>query len=157
MDGSFLSVTGIGCAERSSQKRSLDVAESAKCAHLAAAFTRRVRERETASGTSGIELHRIAFAQRKTAWATSPLESPRTRGSSGEDQTPKRDRPQHGCRGQRVASRQVLKGTKPQERRPVKRRRSACDSATKLIGASSRGAEGEIGPAMSGSSWADGG
>jgi hypothetical protein len=43
-----------------------------------------------------IELRRIVFARRKTAWATSPLERPRTRESSDEEQTPKRDRAEHG-------------------------------------------------------------
>jgi len=76
------------------------------------------------------ELRRIVFVQRKTAWATLPLEGPRTRGSSGQEKTPKRDRAEHGSSAQRVADRQALKGNKPHERRPVIRRRSACGSAT---------------------------
>jgi len=100
-----------------------------------------------------IELHRIVFVKRTTAWATSTLECPRTRGSSNEEQTPKRDRAEHGSSVQRVAGQWALKGTKPQERRPINTAHSACDSATD-IKRRSRGAEGEIGPTMPGSSWA---
>jgi len=68
-------------------------------------------------------------------------------------ETPQRDRAEHGSPAQRVAGRWALKGTKPQERRPIKRRRSACDSAT-IAQKRSRDAEGEIGPMVPGSSWA---
>jgi len=67
---------------------------------------------------SVIELHRIAFAERKTARATKGSRTVRGRAGRETIRTPKRDRPQHGCYGQRVASWQALKGKKPQERRP---------------------------------------
>jgi len=78
--------------------------------------------------------HRIRIAKNRKG--DERLSSgPRTRGSRGEEETPKRDRPQHGCYGQRVASWQALKGPKPQERRRGHTTLSACSSATKLIGA----------------------
>jgi hypothetical protein len=52
-----------------------------------------------------IELHRIVFARRKTAGATSTLElTPRTRVEQRR-KTPKRDRLELGRSGQRIAGR----------------------------------------------------
>jgi hypothetical protein len=65
--------------------------------------------------------HRIRKAENRTG-DRSCLADPRTRGRAALEKTPKRDCAEHGCSGQRVAGRQALKGTKPQERRLVKRR-----------------------------------
>jgi hypothetical protein len=120
---------------------------------VSTSFSRRVhaaRFRGAQPQTTGpdIELHRIVFARRKTAGATSPLElTPRTRVEQRR-KTPKRDRPEPGRSGQRIARRQALKGTKTSREAPGHSTCDACDSATFIK--SSRGGLHEIGPVMSG-------
>jgi len=60
-----------------------------------------------------IELHRIAFARRKTARAGAPRsKASARRGRAMARETPKRDRPDRGRSGQRVSGQGALKGTK---------------------------------------------
>jgi hypothetical protein len=66
-----------------------------------------------------VEHNRIASEKRKTARAPLECEEPWTRGSHAVEQTPKRDRPEAWQPRAAQRGRQVLKGTKPQERRPI--------------------------------------
>jgi hypothetical protein len=82
------------------------------------AFTSRAKPQTT---SPHIELPRIAFARRKTAWATSLFDwSALARAYSGE----RRSGIVRSLAAPDSASRvrQTLQGPKPQERRPVKRR-----------------------------------
>jgi hypothetical protein len=86
-------------------------------------YAARLHRANTQPSRPHIELHRIAFTRRKTARATSLFGlTPRTRGSNIGEQRRSGIVRSRGRPGQRIASWQALKGTKPQERRPVIRR-----------------------------------
>jgi hypothetical protein len=100
------------------------------------AFTSRAKPQTT---SPHIELPRIAFARRKTAWATSLFDwSALARAYSGE----RRSGIVRSLAAPDSASRirQTLQGHKPQERRPVKRRdlREICATKEEFARRSSR-------------------
>jgi hypothetical protein len=65
-----------------------------RCVHAA-----RLRTCEKQSTTPFIELHRIAFAERKTARAASSFDLVRDRAGRTDDAKPQRDHPEHGRPG----------------------------------------------------------